>query len=118
MANREFLVPSDEEILDALGVVPEVSVDDPMVQVVRVSTASGDVVSLSYDVVGRSVRCQWNRDSIPLVDLFREAATELTVESGHGVARLVVRFETEVLGGELDIQVYPAVRVNDRLLFR
>jgi hypothetical protein len=118
MTYRQFVVPADAEILDALGVEPEPSADEPTIRSIRVDSGAGEQVVFSYDVPGRSVRVRWLRDSTPVLDLYRESATRLTVESGRGEARLTVTFESEGLGGDLEVQVYPAVRITDSLLFR
>jgi hypothetical protein len=118
MAYHEFVVPTGEEILDALGVEPEESVEDPMVRIIPVLSSTGDTLVISFDVAGRSVRCQWLRGSVLILDLFREAATRLTVDSGNGNAWIRVCFETDSLAGELEVQVHPEIRVNDRLVFR
>ena len=118
MAYHGFVVPTGEEILDALGVEPEESVEDPMVRIIPVLSSTGDTFVISFDVAGRSVRCQWVRGSVVILDLFREAATRLTVDSGNGNAWIMVCFETDSLAGELEVQVHPEIRVNDRLVFR
>jgi len=115
---REFVVPTDEEILDALGQAPEQAGAEPTTRTVRLDNGAGDEVELTYDILGRSVRCRWHRGPVLMLDLFREAATRMTVSSGRGAAGVTVAFETDSLAGTLDIQVYPSVRVADALLRR
>jgi hypothetical protein len=117
MTLREFLVPSDEEWLDALGVEPEPVDGEIAVRRVRCTTDAGDLLDLIFDLPGNSIRCRWQRGEIVLVDIFREGACRLSVRSGRGEAHLVVSFDTEGLRGELAIQVLPDIRVDDRLLF-
>jgi hypothetical protein len=116
MTYREFVVPADEEILDALGVESESVEGEPSARFIRVAVGAKDVVLFSYDVVGRSVRCRWLHDGRKILDLFRESATQMTVTSGHGEAWIVVRFETDPLAGQLKVRVAPEVCIEDELL--
>ncbi len=113
---REFVVPTDEEIIDAFGEAPEQVGDEPTIRSVCLDNGAGDQVELTYDVLGRSVRLRWHRGPVLMLDLYREAATRMTVSSGRGVGGVSVTFETEGPAGKLDLQVYPTVRVTDDLL--
>jgi len=116
MEFREFVVPSDAEVLDTLGVSPEFAEDDPTVRSFRLTSAAGDDVMFSYDVPGRSFRIQVSSGGVTRLDLLRESATHLSVifENGDFHVRVVVK--SADLAGELDVSVGSEIVVRDRLL--
>ena len=115
---REFVVPTDEEFLDAFGEIPAQAGDEPTTRSVRLDNGAGEEVELTYDVLGRSVRFRWYRGPVLMLDLYREAATRMTVSSGRGIGGVSVAFEADGFAGKLDLQVFPTVRVTDDLLLR
>ena len=116
MPLRQFVVPSSEEWVDALGVEPDAV--DGEIAVSRVRLATGhEELDLTFDVPGNSIRCSWRRGGAVLLDIFREGARQLSVSSGRGQAHVVVAFDTDGLRGELSIQLVPEIRINDKLLF-
>jgi len=117
MEYRQFIVPTDTEILDALGVVPEIVEGEDPVRLIRISTEEGDDFRLSYDVPGRSIRCQWNRESSLLLDLTREGADYLRVSSDRNGSSILIHFQVDSLSGELHIQLTSSVTIRDKLLF-
>ena len=117
MVYREFIVPSHEAIVDALGVEPEISAGDVDTWVLRLAAPEGESFIFSYSVPDRSVRCQWMRDGAPVVDIFREGAASFAVESDRRIAKITVFFEVDGLCGQLDLQVLPRFSVIDKLLF-
>jgi hypothetical protein len=116
MEYREFVVPSDAEMLDTLGVSPEPVEDDPTVRSFRLASATGDDVRMSYDVPGRSFRVQVSSGNVMRLDLLRESATRLSVGADGGDFRVRVVVESADLAGELDVSVGSEVVVRDRLL--
>jgi hypothetical protein len=118
MTDRDFRVPTDLEILEVMGAEPEQEADEPTTRVVDVAAGTGGRVVLSYDILGRSVRCRWQRGSEVVLDLFREGATLLRAESRDGADYFVVDFETDAFAGQLIVRVHPDVSVNDSLLLR
>jgi hypothetical protein len=52
----------------------------------------------------------------PLLDVFREGATRLTVYAAEGETHLRTEFETDSLSGYLDIRVFPTIGFEDSLL--
>lgn len=117
MSDREFLVPTSDEVVDAIGVVPEVSADDEFVRVVPFELENGhDQVSLSYHVVAGSVEFRWHRDGEKIVDVSREGATSLTFGSGQGRVWIYAVFDSSSDRSELHIQIHPDVRISDTLL--
>ncbi|MCR3746313.1 hypothetical protein LX88_000251 [Lentzea californiensis] len=97
-------MPSDDEILDAFGVIPETE-DEPWIKVVRVED-----VLLSFDELAASVRVRWFQDGEPVVDLYREGASRVLVRSGRGESHAVVEFAD----GELAVRIHPSVRITSR----
>ncbi|GAA1012915.1 hypothetical protein Aple_015600 [Acrocarpospora pleiomorpha] len=116
-AYRQFIVPTDMQILDALGVEPEVIEEGDTVRLIRVVTGEGDEFRLSYDTPGRSVRCQWYRGSVLILDIFREGADRLQVSSQKGESNIVIHFQTDSLAGGLHIRLAPSIAISDKLLF-
>lgn len=115
---REFVVPTDEEILDAFGEIPAQAGDEPTTRSVRLDNGTGEEIELTYDILGRSVRFRWYRGPVLMLDLYREAAARMTLLSGYGVGGVSVAFEADGLTGRLDLQIFPTVRVTDDLLLR
>lgn len=116
MEYREFVVPSDAEVLDTLGVSPEFVEDDPTVRSFRLASAAGDNVLISYDVPGRSFRIQVSSDNVTYLDLLRESATHLSVSVENGAFRVRVTVQSSDLAGELDVLVGSEIVVRDKLL--
>lgn len=116
MTYRELLVPTREEFRRAFGAEPEPAGDEPTVRAVRIPTAAGESITLSFDIPGRSVRFRWYRGSALLLDLFREGATRLVLDPGG--TGVTVHAETDELAGDLHVQFTPEMSVHDALLFR
>ena len=116
MTFREFLVPSDDEILDTFGVDVEpiddfirgFTLDDP--------EHDGGTLAFSYDVPGRSVRCRWTRGDKVLLDVFREGATRLTVWWRSGTGGIDVTIETDSLEGRFAVTLEEGISITDSLL--
>lgn len=116
MAFGEFIVPTDEEILFALGAEPEPSGPDTSTRVLRITTDSGDVITFSYDVPGASVRLQLHQGGSLLLDIFREGAERLAIETDSRGAFVAVDFRTESTVGKLEVQVQPEIHVRENSL--
>jgi hypothetical protein len=116
MEYMEFVVPSDAEMRDAFGVLPEIVEDDPTVRSFRLASDAGDEALFSYDVLGRSFRVQVSSGGVTFVDLLRESATQLRVSAENGVFRVRVMIKSSGLSGELDVSVGPEIVVRDKLL--
>lgn len=113
---REFLAPSDEEVLEATGKWPDTDEDGARVLTWR--EGDGESLVLSYDVLARSVRVRWSRGGEVLLDVFRESATRLSFTSGPSATQASVDFHMGACAGVLEVQVVPHFFVRDRLLFR
>jgi hypothetical protein len=116
MSLGQFVVPSDDEWIDALGVEPDEVAGEVAVGRIRWVNDHEDL-DLTFDVPGNSIRCVWRRGDAVLVDIFREGARQLSVSSGQGRAGMAILFETAGLRGELTIHLVPAIRINDNSLF-
>ncbi|WP_156935422.1 hypothetical protein [Pseudonocardia spinosispora] len=117
MGVREFITPTEEEWIDALGVTPERAEGEDFIYLLHYPINSDDHFDLSFDVVGSSVRFRWSQGEEALVDILREGARRLLVNSGAGEAYLRIEFDTADLHGQLTIRVLPAIRIEDQLLF-
>jgi YD repeat-containing protein len=114
---REFLVPEDEEVYEALGERPDSTEDG--VRTLTLRDASGRTLVFSYDVLSRSVRIRWtNEHGTELLDVFREGATRLSVTGGGSGPGVSVDFHMGECAGATDIRVTPTLTVMDRLLFQ
>jgi hypothetical protein len=51
-----------------------------------------------------------------MITLFREEASRLSIHDGPGGTGLAVDFASGSLSGQLRIEIWPAVSVDDRLL--
>ncbi|MFF0201278.1 hypothetical protein [Streptomyces sp. NPDC005017] len=116
MTGQEFLVPGDAEILEAFGVESEATDGVESTRSLRLAAGVGDEVCLTYDIPGRSIHLQWFRKGVCVLDIFREEAVRMSVNSSEGVTTLSLTFESGSLSGELHVQVWPTLSVNDRLL--
>lgn len=116
MVVREFVVPTDEDVLDALGVEPELAEPGAATRVVRIPRDDDEMITLSYDSPGRSVRLQLHHKERPLLDLFQEGAELLRIDSSSGSTVIAVDFRTESTVGRLEIQVWPDVFVRGNSL--
>jgi YD repeat-containing protein len=114
---REFIVPDDQEILEAIGEWPEAE-EDSEARLLVFRGEGGETIRFTYDALGRSVRVQWkNGLGDMLLDVFREGATRLTVHSDMRIAFIAVEFVMGECAGKMEIQVQPKLAVKDQLLF-
>lgn len=116
MRYREFVVPSDTEMLATLGVPPDSVEDDPAVRTFRLASVAGDDILISYDVPGRSFRIQISSGEVTRLDLRRECATHLSVSGEDGALRVRVRVQSSDLAGESEVSVGSEIVVRDKLL--
>jgi hypothetical protein len=116
MEYRQFVVPSDEELVDTLGFSPEVVEGESTVRSLGLTSTIGDKVLLSYDVLGRSFRIHISSGDALRLDLLRESATHLSVSAEGRDIRVRVAFEAADLMGELDVLIADKIVVQDRLL--
>jgi YD repeat-containing protein len=114
---REFIVPDDQEILEAIGEWPEVE-EDSEARLLVFRGEGGESIRFTYDALARSVRVQWKSGhGETLVDIFREGATRLTAHSDKSIAYIALEFVMGECAGKMEIQVRPKMAVKDHLLF-
>ncbi|MFF5983158.1 hypothetical protein ACFY78_30365 [Streptomyces olindensis] len=114
---REFLIPEDEEVYEAIGEWPDS--DESGARILTVQDDSGQSLIFSYDALARSVRIRWvNEQGIEMLDFFRESATRLSFTSGQSTKCISIDFHTGECTGTMEIQVTPHLSVRDRLLFQ
>lgn len=114
---REFIVPDDQEILEAIGDWPETE-EDSEARLLVFRGEGGESIRFTYDALARSVRVLWkNGQGETLVDIFREGATRLVVHSGNSCAYIALDFVMGECAGKMEIQVHPKMAVKDHILF-
>jgi hypothetical protein len=112
----QFLVPDDDEFIEAFGVAPEAIDSSGTSKMLSLDTGAGDGIHFTFDAPGRSVALKWYRQRACMITLFREEASRLSVYDGPGGTGLAVEFASGSLSGQLRIEIWPAVSVDDRLL--
>ncbi|MDH6607733.1 hypothetical protein M2164_003368 [Streptomyces sp. SAI-208] len=114
---REFIAPSDQEIIERLGEWPEVE-EESGARMLTFRGSSGESILLSYDTLARSVRVRWeNREGELILDLFRESATSMTVQADSASSRILIDFEMGECGGRMEISITPSMAIRDQLIF-
>ncbi len=114
--SKLFVVPSDDEVLDATGLVPT-SEDDFESKVIVLSLGGDDSLKFSYSQVGGSVRYVWTRKGQLMLDLFREGATRFEIDSRDARITLRVEFDFEQARGAIDVVMsQTGVEMQDRIL--
>ncbi|MCX4640687.1 hypothetical protein OG775_37250 [Streptomyces platensis] len=88
------------------------------VWVIDFKEVTGEDLTFSYSPTDASVRVQLCDDQETLVDIFREGAIQLRIESKRGNSSIVVEFNDGVTSGELIVQIFPRIKITDRMLFR
>ncbi|MEU2226355.1 hypothetical protein [Streptomyces sp. NPDC018347] len=113
---REFIVPEDEEILNAIGEWPQT--EESGARSFALQGREGDSLTFSYDVLSRSVRARWTgSNGDELLDIYREGATRLHLSSTPSAKLISIDFDLGECTGVMDIQVAPILSVRDRLLY-
>ncbi|WP_244317605.1 hypothetical protein [Streptomyces bauhiniae] len=110
------MFPDDEEVFDIVGEWPEIQESGA-----RVLTWRSDegMFVLSYEAVTRSVRVRWsNVEGDALLDVYREGATRLTFISTPSTVGAQIDFSVGECAGVMEIDIFPRISVQDRLLFQ
>jgi hypothetical protein len=113
---RELVAPSAQEFLETFGVEPVSSGSESTVRTIDFDVDDQNLVSFSYDAVGRSVRIVWKVDGRVALDLFREGAVLIRLCRDGDRASVEVDSETDSLAGKIEITLAPEVQIKDKLL--
>jgi hypothetical protein len=114
---REFIAPSDQEIIEQLGEWPETE-EESGARVLTLRGPNGESMLFSYDTLARSVRVRWkNREGEQILDLFRESATSMTVHADSASSRILIDFDMGECGGRMEVSILPSMSIMDRLIF-
>ncbi|MFJ6511609.1 hypothetical protein ACIQMO_02780 [Streptomyces sp. NPDC091406] len=112
---EQFVTPDPQDLVNALGVEPEITGDTQMT--LMLFDVTGEGLTFSYDTVGQSVSVLWNTKSgNPKLKLFREGATLLRIQEIDEITALVVEFATQDTTGVLELQIFPNVSVAETSL--
>lgn len=116
---QEFAVPHEDEFIQELGIELEAahSAGSEMVRLVKLDLGPDDHVVFSFDVTGMSVRFRRVTGGAVVTDIFREAATSLSVGWVGESRQFVTEFNTDSLAGRLEITVGESVEILDQMLF-
>ncbi|MEU7243778.1 hypothetical protein [Streptomyces sparsogenes] len=111
----EFVTPDHQDFLNTLGVEAEITGDTQ--RTLKFAEVTGEDLTFSYDATGQSVRVAWrNASGKNLVTIFREGATLLRITEEGGVTQLLTEFRTRDTAGQLVVQVFPDVQVEEKSL--
>jgi len=113
---RRFEVPDWQEISDVLGVTPESTNGSEVFDLHFVATA--EHLDVTIDEFGRSIRCRWSKGDEVLLDVVREGAVVMRIESSETSKFIRIGFETDDLVGDLEVRCAPVFALRDKLLFR
>ncbi|MFI6433250.1 hypothetical protein [Rhodococcus oryzae] len=117
MSYRQFETPNLAELSEVDRVSPLEGCGDFGVLALRAVADDGDLVELTLDPLGRSIRLVWISDGRRLVDVYREGATRFDVSQEPGSAVLRVAVEYDDAAGLLEVGIGYEVSVKDRLMF-
>ncbi|MFB8004967.1 hypothetical protein [Nocardia sp. NPDC056000] len=117
--DRQFVVPHEDEFIQELGIELEGahSGGSETVRQVTLDLGPDDHVVFSFDVTGMSVRFRRVTSGTVLTDIYREAATRLSIGWAGESRQFVTEFNTDSLAGRLVITVGHSVEILDHMLF-
>lgn len=115
----QFVVPHEDEFIQELGIELEAahSAGSRTVRQVRLDLGPDDHVVFSFDVMGMSVRFRRVVRGAVVTDIFREAATRLSIGWVGESRQFVTEFNTDSLAGRLEITIGESVEILDKMLF-
>jgi hypothetical protein len=92
--------------------------DAPGVVAVTAWATDGAAVTLTWDVIARSVSVRWLEAGDERLTLEREAASKVSVREERGQVEFWVWSDTQDLAGQLVVRVGDHVGVSDAILHR
>ncbi|WP_141693587.1 hypothetical protein [Streptomyces sp. PTY087I2] len=112
---KQFVTPDPQDLVNALGVEPEITGETQMT--LMFFDVTGEGLTFSYNTVGRSVSVHWSTKSgDPKLKIFREGATLLRIQESDGSTTLFVEFATQDTTGVLELQIFPNVSATETSL--
>ena len=113
--NSYLEVPHVEDFAEVA--VTAVSGEEAGVVSVTAESDGGAVVSLTWDVIARSVTVRWSEGDLEVFNLYRESATKLTITDEAGWVVFRVWSAVDGLLGVLVVCIGEVVTVHDQVLF-
>ena len=106
---RGLAVAEDDDWLRCFGVVPTSgsTVGEPWIRSMNVPLSAREILRVSWDLVGASVRVVYSVRGRAVVDRFCEGATLLTGWANHGGSGAIVEYQTGESSGRLVATVRP-----------
>ncbi|TJZ50101.1 hypothetical protein FCH28_22530 [Streptomyces piniterrae] len=114
--NHEFEATDIDRFVEEFGATATSDADED-VCVVDFNDATGEDLTFSYSPTGASVRVQLRDAQETVLDIFREGATRLRIESNQEHSSVLIDFNDGVTSGMLTIQIFPRIRITDKMLF-
>jgi hypothetical protein len=114
----QLSVPDDTDFLSMFGAAPSPVGEDQTQLSIELEANESEKVLLTYDVIGGSIRFRWSQSGVSRVDLFREGAAQISVDSDGPYTWLTVDFDINHVKGQLRVQIHPNVYFEDRLLLK
>jgi hypothetical protein len=109
----QFVVPSDQELSETLGVVPEDG-DEVGVRSIRLPMGDGSSLRITTDVPGLSVLIEAAQPDRMNLRLFREGATDMRV--AQSPPQVIFTFRTDDTTGQLSLRWGPSLEIVETSL--
>lgn len=107
--------PSDDELVSELGAAVEID-DEPWKRFVRIRVGHREEIHLWLNAIDRTVTVRWIVDEYMVVDVYRESATDVKIETADGQTYLLFEFGNRGSRSTLRVRVFPTVLISDQLL--
>ncbi|MFD9211096.1 hypothetical protein ACFVZM_33005 [Streptomyces sioyaensis] len=114
--DHKFESPDAHDFAEEFGAtVTSNAIDN--VWIIDFKEVTGEDLTFSYSPTDASVRMRLCDAQETVMDIFREGAIRLHIESDKQHSSIVIDFNDGVASGVLDIQIFPRIRITDRMLF-
>jgi hypothetical protein len=113
--SSEFVVPCEDDFLGFAGVAAEAIPGSDLAWKV-VFTVNMRRLTLSYDKPLGLIKVQLEFDGDLVLDLERDSAVLMTLESSGGRSWVSVMFDARTIRGVMEIQIFPTIQVIDNTL--
>lgn len=114
--NRNFESPDAHRFAEEFGATVTRNTTEG-VWIIDFKEVTGEDLTFSYSPTDASVRIRLCNAQETLIDIFREGAIQLHIESNKESSSIIIDFNDGVTSGALDIQIFPRIRITDRMLF-